>query len=123
MIYGTAARVILMTIFVIPVGVITAIYLTEYAHITPRCSPAFIRGAVNNLAGVPSIVFGLFGLGSFINFIGQNAWTKLLRAGQSDSDRMGQAGHSLGFADSGCDDPAGGHRRHGRVTESHPARA
>jgi len=71
MVVGTSARVILMTIFVIPVGVITAIYLTEYAH-----SQAFftrmIRGAVNNLAGVPSIVFGLFGLGFFINFIGRN---------------------------------------------------
>jgi phosphate transport system permease protein len=69
MIFGTAARVILMTIFVIPVGVITAVYLTEYAH--PRSlSTRIIRGAVNNLAGVPSIVFGLFGLGFFINFVG-----------------------------------------------------
>jgi len=71
MIVGTAARVILMTIFVIPVGVITAIYLTEYAHVTSIFTRV-IRGAVNNLAGVPSIVFGLFGLGFFINFIGQN---------------------------------------------------
>src|SRR3954452_8369292 len=57
MIFGTAARVILMTIFVIPVGVITAIYLTEYAHSTSVFT-RIIRGAVNNLAGVPSIVFG-----------------------------------------------------------------
>lgn len=71
MIFGTAARVIIMTIFVIPVGVITAIYLTEYAH-TSSPVTRFIRGAVNNLAGVPSIVFGLFGLGFFINFIGHN---------------------------------------------------
>lgn len=71
MIIGTAARVIIMTIFVIPVGVITAIYLTEYAHTTSIVTRV-IRGAVNNLAGVPSIVFGLFGLGFFINFIGQN---------------------------------------------------
>lgn len=71
MIVGTAARVILMTIFVIPVGVITAIYLTEYAHTTSLFTRG-IRGAVNNLAGVPSIVFGLFGLGFFINFVGQN---------------------------------------------------
>jgi len=69
MIFGTAARVILMTIFVIPVGVITAIYLTEYAH-TTSIFTRIIRGAVNNLAGVPSIVFGLFGLGFFISFIG-----------------------------------------------------
>jgi phosphate transport system permease protein len=71
MIVGTASRVILMTIFVIPVGVITAIYITEYAHTT---SPLIriIRGAVNNLAGVPSVVFGLFGLGFFIGFVGKN---------------------------------------------------
>jgi phosphate transport system permease protein len=71
MIFGTAARVILMTIFVIPVGVITAIYLTEYAQTTSPVTRV-IRAAVNNLAGVPSIVFGLFGLGFFINFVGQH---------------------------------------------------
>lgn len=71
MIVGTSARVFLMTIFVIPVGVITAIYLTEYAHSTSIFT-RIIRGAVNNLAGVPSIVFGLFGLGFFISFIGHN---------------------------------------------------
>jgi phosphate transport system permease protein len=71
MIIGTTTRVFLMTIFVIPVGVITAIYLTEYAA---AGSPVtrIIRAAVNNLAGVPSIVFGLFGLGFFINFVGKN---------------------------------------------------
>ena len=71
MIFGTAARVILMTIFVIPVGVITAIYLTEYAR-PGSLVVRIIRGAINNLAGVPSIVFGLFGLGFFIAFIGRH---------------------------------------------------
>ena len=71
MIVGTSFRVIVMTIFVIPVGVITAIYLTEYAANTSIIT-RIIRAAVNNLAGVPSIVFGLFGLGFFINFIGKN---------------------------------------------------
>jgi phosphate transport system permease protein len=71
MIIGTTIRVFVMTLFVIPVGVITAIYLTEYAsHTSPLTR--IIRGAVNNLAGVPSIVFGLFGAGFFINFIGRN---------------------------------------------------
>jgi phosphate transport system permease protein len=71
MIVGTTIRVFVMTLFVIPVGVITAIYLTEYA---PNRSliTRIIRAAVNNLAGVPSIVFGLFGLGFFINFVGKN---------------------------------------------------
>lgn len=71
MILGTASKVILMTIFVVPVGVITAIYLTEYAK-SASLLTRFVRGAVNNLAGVPSIVFGLFGLGFFVYFIGQN---------------------------------------------------
>ena len=71
MIFGTAARVILMTIFVIPIGVITAIYLTEYAR-PGSLVVRVIRGAINNLAGVPSIVFGLFGLGFFIAFVGKN---------------------------------------------------
>ncbi|MCC6232253.1 MAG: phosphate ABC transporter permease PstA [Verrucomicrobiales bacterium] len=69
MIIGTAARVLLMTVFVIPVGVITAIYLTEYAR-SGSLLTRFIRSAVNNLAGVPSIVFGLFGVGFFISFLG-----------------------------------------------------
>jgi phosphate transport system permease protein len=71
MIIGTTIRVFVMTLFVLPVGVITAIYLTEYA---PGGSlvTRVIRAAVNNLAGVPSIVFGLFGLGFFINYIGRN---------------------------------------------------
>jgi phosphate transport system permease protein len=71
MIVGTVARVILMTLFVMPVGVITAVYLTEYAHHTSWFT-RIIRSGVNNLAGVPSIVFGLFGLGFFISFVGHN---------------------------------------------------
>ena len=68
-IFGTVAMVILMTIAVVPAGVATAVYLHEYAD---RASPLTraIRIAVNNLAGVPSIVFGLFGLGFFIQFVG-----------------------------------------------------
>jgi phosphate transport system permease protein len=80
MIVGTTARVILMTIFVVPVGVITAIYLTEYAQATSVFT-RIIRGAVNNLAGVPSIVFGLFGLGFFINYIGRGIDSALYSQG------------------------------------------
>jgi phosphate transport system permease protein len=68
-IFGTVALVILMIIVLLPVGVMTAIYLHEYAHATSILTRA-IRFAVDNLAGVPSIVFGLFGLGFFIQFIG-----------------------------------------------------
>lgn len=69
MIVGTTARVLLMTVFVLPVGVTTAVYLTEYAN-NASLFTRVVRGAVNNLAGVPSIVFGLFGLGFFIGFVG-----------------------------------------------------
>lgn len=82
MIYGTAARVILMTLFVVPIGVITAIYLTEYARSTSLIT-RIIRGAVNNLAGVPSIVFGLFGLGFFIGFVG-HSMDDWLRASEAE---------------------------------------
>lgn len=68
-IFGTVALVILMTIAVVPVGVMTAIYLQEYTRPDSRMT-RLIRMAINNLAGVPSIVFGLFGLGFFIGFVG-----------------------------------------------------
>lgn len=69
-IYGTAALTILMTLAVMPVGVATAVYLHEYAPPDSRLA-AGVRVAVTNLAGVPSIVFGLFGLGFFIQFVGR----------------------------------------------------
>ena len=68
-IFGTVALVILMVIAVIPIGVMTAIYLHEYARPTSIFTKS-IRFAISNLAGIPSIVFGLFGLGFFIYFIG-----------------------------------------------------
>lgn len=69
-IFGTFALVLLMTVAVIPLGVATAIYMHEYA---PKRSRAvhLVRLAIQNLAGVPAIVFGLFGLGFFIEFIGR----------------------------------------------------
>jgi phosphate transport system permease protein len=68
-IFGTLLLVILMVIAVVPVGVMTAIYLQEYTNPNSAIT-RLIRMAINNLAGVPSIVFGLFGLGFFIGFIG-----------------------------------------------------
>ena len=68
-IFGTVFLVILMVIAVVPVGVFTAVYLHEYTSPTSKIT-RLIRVAINNLAGVPSIVFGLFGLGFFIAFIG-----------------------------------------------------
>ncbi len=69
-IYGTAVMTLLMTLAVMPVGVMTAIYLHEYAPPDSRLA-TLVRVAVTNLAGVPSIVFGLFGLGFFIQFVGR----------------------------------------------------
>ncbi|MFH1893126.1 MAG: phosphate ABC transporter permease PstA [Candidatus Zixiibacteriota bacterium] len=68
-IFGTVALVILMVIAVVPIGVLTAIYLQEYTRPDSKIT-RLIRIAIANLAGVPSIVFGLFGLGFFIGFVG-----------------------------------------------------
>jgi phosphate transport system permease protein len=67
-IFGTVSIVILMILFALPLGVLSAVYLVEYAG--KGVSARVIRAAVNNLAGVPSIVFGLFGVGFFILFVG-----------------------------------------------------
>ncbi|MBU2710855.1 phosphate ABC transporter permease PstA [Zooshikella harenae] len=67
-IFGTVMMVILMSVIVTPFGVIAAVYLREYAH--QGVVTRMIRIAVNNLAGVPSIVYGVFGLGFFVYFMG-----------------------------------------------------
>jgi phosphate transport system permease protein len=69
MLIGTVAKVFLMTLLVLPVGVLTAIYLSEYTRPESRFARV-IRSAVNNLAGVPSVVFGLFGLAFFVGVVG-----------------------------------------------------
>ena len=69
-IFGTVFLVFLMILAVLPVGVLAAVYLHEYARAHSPITRA-VRFAVNNLAGVPSIVFGLFGLGFFIQFVGR----------------------------------------------------
>jgi phosphate transport system permease protein len=69
-IFGTVIMVLFMAIMVTPFGVIAAIYLHEYAK--QGFLVRTIRIAVNNLAGVPSVVYGVFGLGFFVYFIGGN---------------------------------------------------
>lgn len=69
-IFGTVMMVMLMAILVTPFGVIAAVYLREYAR--QGVLIRIIRIAVNNLAGVPSIVYGVFGLGFFVYFLGGN---------------------------------------------------
>jgi len=62
-IFGTVMMVVIMSLIVTPLGVVAAFYLREYAKQGPFVSA--VRIAVNNLAGVPSIVFGVFGVGFF----------------------------------------------------------
>lgn len=67
-IFGTVMMVFIMSLIVVPLGVLAALYLREYAKQGPLVR--IVRIAVNNLAGVPSIVFGVFGLGFFVYFMG-----------------------------------------------------
>ncbi len=69
-IFGTFAMTLLMVILVAPIGIITALYLREYAK--QGRLMALVRISVNNLAGVPSIVYGVFGLGFFAYLLGGN---------------------------------------------------
>ncbi|MEC9339910.1 MAG: phosphate ABC transporter permease PstA [Pseudomonadota bacterium] len=67
-IFGTVMMVMVMAVLVAPFGVVAAVYLREYAN--QGVLTRTIRIAVNNLAGVPSIVYGVFGLGFFVYFLG-----------------------------------------------------
>jgi phosphate transport system permease protein len=77
-IWGTAAMTLLMSLLVVPFGVLAALYLREYAKAGFVVSA--VRIAINNLAGVPSIVFGVFGLGFFCYIIGASIDTTLFKA-------------------------------------------
>lgn len=83
--FGTIFVVLFMILMALPVGVLGAIYMVEY-----RASNLFsriIRAAVNNLAGVPSIVFGLFGLGFFVLFVGRNLDHMLYDSPRNEAER------------------------------------
>jgi phosphate transport system permease protein len=67
-IFGTVMMVMIMSLLAVPFGVVAALYLREYAK--QGLFVRLVRIAVNNLAGVPSIVFGVFGLGFFVYFVG-----------------------------------------------------
>jgi phosphate transport system permease protein len=67
-IFGTVMMVMLMCLAAVPFGVLAALYLREYAR--QGAAVRLVRIAVNNLAGVPSIVFGMFGLGFFVYGLG-----------------------------------------------------
>ena len=82
-IFGTVLMTVLMSLAVVPFGVLAALYLREYARAGLIVSA--VRIAINNLAGVPSIVFGVFGLGFFCYGIGS-----LIDAGPLDPWTRGQ---------------------------------
>jgi phosphate transport system permease protein len=88
-IFGTVMMVFIMSFAVAPLGVLAAIYLREYAKqgLLVRC----VRIAVNNLAGVPSIVFGMFGLGFFVYIVG-GAIDKLFFAEALPTPTLGTGG-------------------------------
>lgn len=69
-IFGTVALILLMALCSFPLGVLAGVYLGEYAR--DGVFVRLVRIAVNNLAGIPSIVYGIFGWGFFINYVGWN---------------------------------------------------
>lgn len=114
---------LLMSVLVTPVGVIGAIYLREYAR--QGALVQAVRICVNNLAGVPSIVFGVFGLGFFVYYLGGSIdelfyWKKLA---VDNTPTFGTSGHPVGIPHAGPDDAARSHRLHGGGTLRRPPRA
>ena len=88
-IFGTVVMTLLMSLAVVPFGVLAALYLREYAK--PGFLVSTVRIAVNNLAGVPSIVFGVFGLGFFCYIFGASI-DELLYAERLPNPTFGKGG-------------------------------
>lgn len=88
-IFGTVLMTLVMTLLVVPFGVMAALYLREYAR--PGLLVDLVRIAVNNLAGVPSIVFGVFGFGFFCLAIGSSL-DQLLFAERLPNPTFGKGG-------------------------------
>ncbi|HUF61708.1 MAG TPA: phosphate ABC transporter permease PstA [Verrucomicrobiales bacterium] len=88
-IFGTVVMTLVMSLFVTPFGIIAAIYLREYAK--QGLLVRIVRISVNNLAGVPSIVFGVFGLAFFVYFVGGNI-DQLFFADKSPTPTYGTPG-------------------------------
>ena len=108
-IFGTVMMVMLMSVFVTPFGVVAAVYLREYARqgIVTRA----IRIAVNNLAGVPSIVYGVFGLGFFIYILGAEV-DQIFYPEALPAPTFRHARPVVGLPDPGATHRASGYRRH-----------
>ena len=107
-IFGTVMMVILMSLLAVPFGVLAALYLRDTRDRACSCGSSASR--VNNLAGVPSIVFGVFGLGFFVYFVGGSIDQAFYRRTPADAD-VRHRRHPLGVADARTAHRAGGHRR------------
>ena len=122
-IYGTVLMVVIMSIIVTPFGVIAAVYLREYAK--QGFMTRLIRIAVNNLAGVPSMVYGVFGLGFFVYILGGKI-DRLFYPEASARADVRYAGADVGVAHAGAADAAGrdrvDRRRAGADSEIDPRR-
>ena len=107
-IFGTVLMTLVMSVIVVPFGVLAALYLREYAKPGPLVT--LVRISVNNLAGVPSIVFGVFGFGFFCGVSACRIDQLLFAEAPAEPDlRHGRA--ALGLADARAAHPAGRDRR------------
>ncbi len=114
-IWGTVAMTLLMSLAVVPFGVMASLYLREYAKAGVIISA--VRIAVNNLAGVPSIVFGVFGLGFFCYGIGYY-YDHAFEQARLPQSHIWNGRHHVGLSDPGAAHAARGHRRHRRSAGS-----
>jgi phosphate transport system permease protein len=89
-IFGTVTLIFLMAICSFPLGVLAGIYLGEYAQ--DGVLVRLVRIGVNNLAGIPSIVYGIFGVGFFINYLGEKIDRKLFAQQLSQGPVFGTGG-------------------------------
>ena len=100
-IFGTVMLIFLMAMSCFPLGVLAGVYLGEYAR--DGMMVRLVRVAVNNLAGIPSIVYGIFGLGFFIYGIGGRAGPLVLsRAHGGRQPNLRHRRHFLGQPDAGA---------------------
>ncbi len=119
-IFGTVMMVMIMSILVTPLGVLAAFYLREYAKQGAFVSA--VRIAVNNLAGVPSIVFGVFGVGFFIYLVGGSIDRLFFSESLPDAD-LRDGRDPVGLAHAGSPDGAGRDRGHRGGAGRDPARS
>ena len=110
-IFGTFCMTVLMALAVAPFGVMAALYLREYAKQGRLVS--LVRICVNNLAGVPSIVYGVFGLGFFAYILGGSI-DELFFPERLPTPTFGTRRPALGIIDTGSADGSGGDCGHGR---------